>query len=71
MALLHLGTDGRQASARTGPDMAVLRLVSALEGRASDLQVWARGARPPHPDVVVVAVDERSRTAPRPLALAA
>ena len=60
MTLLHLGTDGRQAGARTGPAMAVVRLLSALEGRASDLQMRARGTRAPHPDVVVVAVDERS-----------
>jgi adenylate cyclase len=60
MALLHWATDGRQAGARTGPVAAVLRIFSALEGRASDLQVWARGVRRPHPDVVVAAVDERS-----------
>ncbi|HVP61510.1 MAG TPA: adenylate/guanylate cyclase domain-containing protein [Myxococcaceae bacterium] len=60
MALLHWATDGRQASTGTGPRAAVLRVLSALEGRASDLQVWARGVRAPHPDVVVAAIDERS-----------
>ncbi len=60
MALLHLGTDGRQAGTRTGPAMAMVRLLSSLEGRVSDLQIRARGVRAPHPDVVVVAVDERS-----------
>ena len=71
MALLHLGTDGRQASARTGPDMAACSaLVSALEGRASDLQIWARGARRPHPDVVVVASRRAVGAALRTLALA-
>ena len=60
LALLHWATDGRQAGARTGPVADVLRVVSALEGRASDLQLRARGVRPPHPDVVVAAIDERS-----------
>ena len=60
MALLHWASDGRQAGARTGPIAGVLRVLSALEGRASDLQVWARGVRAPHPDVVVTAIDERS-----------
>jgi len=60
LALLHLGTDGRQAGARSGPAMAVVRLLSALEGRVSDLQMRARGVRPPHSDVVVAAIDERS-----------
>ncbi|HZW88509.1 MAG TPA: adenylate/guanylate cyclase domain-containing protein, partial [Myxococcaceae bacterium] len=60
LALLHWATDGRQAGAHTGPAAAVLRVVSALEGRAADLQLWARGVRAPHPDVVVAAIDERS-----------
>src|SRR5215469_14239076 len=60
LALLHWATDGRQAGAHTGPAAAVLRIVSALEGRASDIQLWVRGVRAPHPDVVVVAIDERS-----------
>jgi len=60
MALLHWATDGRQAGAGTGPRAAVLRILSALEGRASDLQIWARGVRAPHPGVVVAAIDEHS-----------
>jgi len=60
LALLHWATDGRQAGTHTGPAAAVLRVVSALEGRASDIQLWARGVRAPHPDVVVAAIDERS-----------
>ncbi|HEY1416593.1 MAG TPA: CHASE2 domain-containing protein, partial [Myxococcaceae bacterium] len=60
MALLHWATEGRQAGARSGPAAAALRIVSALEGRASDLEMWARGVRPPHPDVVVAAIDEHS-----------
>jgi adenylate cyclase len=60
LALLHWATEGRQAGARTGPGAAVLRIVSALEGRASDIQMGARGVRPPHPDVVVAAIDEHS-----------
>ncbi|HZW89065.1 MAG TPA: hypothetical protein VFF12_08305, partial [Myxococcaceae bacterium] len=42
LALLHWATDGRQAGAHAGPTAAALRVVSALEGRASDLQLWAR-----------------------------
>ena len=60
LALLHWATDGRQAGTHTGPAAAVLRVVSALEGRASDIQLWARGVRAPHLDVVVAAIDERS-----------
>ncbi len=60
MALLHWATDGRQAGAGTGPRAAVLRILSALEGRASDLQIWGRGVRAPHPGVVVAAIDEHS-----------
>ena len=60
VALLHWATDGRQAGAGTGPRAAVLRVLSALEGRASDLQILARGVRAPHPEVVVAAVDEHS-----------
>jgi adenylate cyclase len=60
LAFLHWATDGRQAGAHTGPAAAVLRVASALEGRASDLQLWARGVHSPHPDVVVAAIDERS-----------
>ena len=60
VALLHFSVDGRQAGARTGVVATAIRAFSALEGRASDLQVWARGVRSPHPDVVVVAVDEKS-----------
>ncbi len=39
---------------------AVLRAVHLLEGRLTDLQFILRGPRAPHPDVVVVAVDEDS-----------
>ncbi|HET9036789.1 MAG TPA: adenylate/guanylate cyclase domain-containing protein [Myxococcaceae bacterium] len=60
LGLLHWATDGRQAGARSGPVAGVLRVLSALEGRASDLQMWARGVRAPHPDVVVAAIDEHS-----------
>src|SRR6266852_7874529 len=37
-----------------------LRAIHFLEGRASDLQFLVRGRRPPHPDVVVAVVDEKS-----------
>jgi adenylate cyclase len=60
LGVLHWATDGRQAGARSGPVAGVLRVLSALEGRASDLQMWARGIRAAHPDVVVAAIDERS-----------
>ena len=60
LGVLHWATDGRQAGARSGPVAGVLRVLSALEGRASDLQMWGRGVRAPHPDVVVAAIDERS-----------
>jgi adenylate cyclase len=39
---------------------ALLRNLHILEGRATDIQFRLRGPRPPHPDVVVVAVDEKS-----------
>lgn len=39
---------------------AVLRGIQALEGRATDFQFRLRGERSPHPDVVVVAIDEKS-----------
>ena len=45
--------DGAQGS-------TVVRAVQLLEGRAADLKFRLRGPRPPHPDLVVVAIDERS-----------
>ncbi len=39
---------------------ALLRGVHILEGRLTDLQFALRGPKTPHPDVVVVAVDEAS-----------
>lgn len=60
LALLHWRTHERQAGSRPGPAAAVLRILSSLDGRASDLQFWARGTQAPHPDVVVAAIDERS-----------
>jgi adenylate cyclase len=56
---VHLAIDGGQ-SGRRGVGSAAVRALSALEGRASDLHLSARGARRPHPDLVVVAVDERA-----------
>jgi adenylate cyclase len=41
-------------------DSVLLRNLQILEGRITDLQFRFRGPRPPHPDVVVVAVDEKS-----------
>jgi adenylate cyclase len=60
VALLHFAVDGRQAGARGGAGSTAIRAFSALEGRASDLHLWVRGVRAPHPALVVAAVDERS-----------
>ncbi|MBJ6765740.1 adenylate/guanylate cyclase domain-containing protein [Myxococcaceae bacterium JPH2] len=38
----------------------VARLVHQVEGRITDVQFHLRGVRPPHPDVLVAAVDEKS-----------
>ncbi|RKH13257.1 adenylate/guanylate cyclase domain-containing protein [Corallococcus sp. CA053C] len=42
------------------PVPLLVRGVHVLEGRITDLQFQVRGPRAPHPDVTVVAVDERS-----------
>ncbi len=42
------------------PPGVVLRTIQMLEGRATDVKFRARGPRAPHPDVVVIAIDERS-----------
>jgi adenylate cyclase len=57
---VRLGADGRPAEEAGGLTQALLRSVHTLEGRASDVQVRLRGPRAPHPDVVVVAIDEES-----------
>ncbi len=44
----------------TSDESMILRALHLLEGRATDLQFRMRGAQPPHPDVLVVAVDEKS-----------
>jgi adenylate cyclase len=49
---------GAGKGARAGN--ALLRGIHTLEGRLSDLQFVLRGPRAPHPDVLVVAVDEAS-----------
>jgi adenylate cyclase len=41
-------------------DNVLLRSLHIFEGRTTDLQFRLRGHRAPHPDVVVVAVDEKS-----------
>src|SRR5262249_19543001 len=53
-------TDGRQAPTPPGRPAAVLRGASALEGRAPDWQLGARGVRAPPPEGVAAAIDERS-----------
>ncbi|MDY7225160.1 CHASE2 domain-containing protein [Hyalangium rubrum] len=50
---------GLQVGSGSG-DNVILRSLHIFEGRATDLQFRIRGVRPPHPDVVVVAVDEKS-----------
>lgn len=44
----------------TSQESVLLRALHLLEGKATDLQFRLRGVRPPHPDVLVVAVDEKS-----------
>src|SRR5687768_16511981 len=41
-------------------DSVILRALHVFEGRATDLQFRLRGVHLPHPDVLVVAVDEKS-----------
>jgi adenylate cyclase len=61
VATVHWAVDGEgQLGRRMGLGTPAVRAISALEGRAADLQVSARGVRRPHPDLVVVAVDERA-----------
>ncbi|WP_224250202.1 CHASE2 domain-containing protein [Hyalangium gracile] len=60
---LHVWVDdspviGSRGDGRQTP--LLVRAVQIAEGRATDLQFALRGPRPAHPDVVVVAVDERS-----------
>jgi hypothetical protein len=61
---LHVWVDrspsvGLQVGQGSGENV-LLRSLHILEGRATDLQFRLRGYRAPHPDVVVVAVDEKS-----------
>lgn len=61
LAAVHWTIDGEgQLGRRSGLGAPAIRAVSALEGRASDLHVSARGMRRPHSDLVVVVVDERA-----------
>jgi adenylate cyclase len=61
---LHVWVDGSPAvglrvDARS-QDSVILRALHVFEGKATDLQFRLRGYRSPHPDVLVVAVDEKS-----------
>ncbi len=61
---LHVWVDrspsvGYHASGGSGGNV-LQRSLHAFEGSATDLQFLLRGHRQPHPDVVVVAVDEKS-----------
>jgi adenylate cyclase len=60
---LHARVDGSPVAGAQGGDVRpplLFRAVHLAEGRATDLQFALRGRRPVHPDVVVVAVDEKS-----------
>ena len=61
---LHVWVDrspsvGLQVGEGSGENV-LLRSLHIFEGRVTDLQFRLRGYREPHPDVVVVAVDEKS-----------
>jgi len=61
--LLHVWVDDSPVIGSRGedePTPVLVRAVQAAEGRITDLQFAIRGHRPAHPDVVVVAVDEKS-----------
>ncbi len=58
---VRLGEGGEVAQGSTGEvAQSLVRALHTAEGRVSDLQVRLRGERPAHPDVVVVAIDEKS-----------
>src|SRR5690606_16968131 len=52
--------EGEAAPERESTGRLVAGFIHAAEGRVNDLQQRVRGPRPVHPDVVVVAIDERS-----------
>jgi adenylate cyclase len=58
---LHWWSDTTPVQGINGADPSVVvRAVQLLESRASDIHFRLRGPIPPHPDVVVAEVDERS-----------
>ncbi|KFE64711.1 CHASE2 domain-containing protein [Hyalangium minutum] len=60
---LHVWVDDAPVIGSRVDDKAaplLIRALQAAEGRITDLQFALRGRRPAHPDVVVVAVDEKS-----------
>ncbi|MBN1210060.1 MAG: adenylate/guanylate cyclase domain-containing protein [Myxococcaceae bacterium] len=60
---LHMWADDSPVVGTWGggrPTPLLVRAIQLAEGSATDLQFALRGRRPVHPDVVVVAVDERS-----------
>ncbi len=59
-AVLHWGTNTTIVGVQIEAGNLVHRAVAQLEGRATDFRFRLRGPRAPHPDVVVVAIDERS-----------
>jgi adenylate cyclase len=64
-AIVHLWSQGQtEVGLTAGEDENVLsRGIHVLEGKAWDVKFRVRGERPAHPDVVVVAVDEKSTQA--------
>ncbi|MBI3181307.1 MAG: adenylate/guanylate cyclase domain-containing protein [Myxococcales bacterium] len=58
---VHRWADSRPQVGLAGSDGgALLEGIELFEGRATDLKFKVRGKRAPHPDLLVVAIDERS-----------
>lgn len=57
-----IGSRGRHQDrdSSTGVGQTLLRNIQILESRLTDMQFKTRGPRTPHPDVLVVEIDERS-----------
>jgi len=62
-ALVHLATVTPIVGIANSELGFLHRSIAQLEGRTSDFKFRIRGVRPPHPDVAVVAIDEKSAQA--------
>ncbi|MFZ5470867.1 MAG: CHASE2 domain-containing protein [Myxococcota bacterium] len=65
LGVLHVWSDAQPAigllrEERSMVSGVLLRAIQSLEGKATDFKFKLRGPRAPHPDVVVVAIDEKS-----------